>query len=203
MTTNEIRVPRQKRSMEKKKRIIKAGYKLFSDKGYFKTNTAEIAEKAGVSTGIVYNYFCDKKDILLEVVKLYIDSLSEGFASILSIGFNSDNLPEIIEQLINASIASHTMGVRAHNEFFALSLLEKDIFNLFNDFENNVLSKIYDLLVKAGFSKTQLKEKLKLSYGIVEHLSHNYIQQNISPEELNTAKALSIQTIVLLLTDTQ
>ena len=53
----EIREPRQERSIEKKNKIIRAGYELFSEVGYYNTNTAEIARRAGVSTGIVYGYF--------------------------------------------------------------------------------------------------------------------------------------------------
>ena len=51
---NEVRQPRQERSIEKKNKIIEAGYQLFSEVGYYGTNTAEIAKRAGVSTGIVY-----------------------------------------------------------------------------------------------------------------------------------------------------
>ena len=48
MATNEVRIPKQKRSIEKKDAIIKASYTLFCEKGYYKTNTAEIAKMAGV-----------------------------------------------------------------------------------------------------------------------------------------------------------
>ena len=73
----EIREPRQERSIEKKNRIIRAGYELFSEVGYYNTNTAEIAKRAGVSTGIVYGYFRDKKDILTAVLTLYMDKICE------------------------------------------------------------------------------------------------------------------------------
>ncbi len=66
MSSNEIREPIQKRSIEKKEKIIEAGFELICKKGYYNTNTAEIAKLAGVSTGIVYQYFRDKYDILLE-----------------------------------------------------------------------------------------------------------------------------------------
>lgn len=46
MPTNEIRIPKQKRSIEKKDAIIVASYELFCEKGYYKTNTAEIAKAA-------------------------------------------------------------------------------------------------------------------------------------------------------------
>lgn len=42
-------------SLEKKEKIIKAGFNLMCKKGYYNTNTVEIAKFAGVSTGIVYH----------------------------------------------------------------------------------------------------------------------------------------------------
>ena len=69
MSENEVRNPVQKRSIEKKNKIIEAGFNLICEKGYYNTNTAEIAKAAGVSTGIVYNYFNDKHDILIEGIK--------------------------------------------------------------------------------------------------------------------------------------
>lgn len=65
MSKSEIRVPTQKRSIEKKENIIKAGFELICEEGYYNTNTAKIAKKAGVSTGIVYQYFNDKHDIFV------------------------------------------------------------------------------------------------------------------------------------------
>ena len=73
--SQEAREPQQKRSIDKKNRIIEAGYELFAKDGYFNTNTSEIAKKAGVSTGIVYGYFHDKRDILIEVLDIYVDNV--------------------------------------------------------------------------------------------------------------------------------
>ena len=54
---NQIREPKQKRSIEKKEKIIEVGFELICKNGYHNTNTAKIAKEAGVSTGIVYQYF--------------------------------------------------------------------------------------------------------------------------------------------------
>jgi len=75
MASHEVQVPRQKRAQAKKDAIVLASYGLFCEKGYYGTNTAEIAKRAGVSTGIVYRYFQDKKDILNAVVRLYLARL--------------------------------------------------------------------------------------------------------------------------------
>ena len=75
MSDNTVREPIQKRSIEKKEKIIKYGFELICEKGYYNTNTAEIAKAAGVSTGIVYSYFTDKHDILLEGLKRFANSI--------------------------------------------------------------------------------------------------------------------------------
>ena len=46
--SSKIREPRQKRSIEKKNKIIKAGIELILENGYHSTTTADIAKKAGV-----------------------------------------------------------------------------------------------------------------------------------------------------------
>ena len=53
MSSNEIREPIQKRSIEKKEKIIEAGFELICKKGYYNTNTAEIAKSAAQSKKIL------------------------------------------------------------------------------------------------------------------------------------------------------
>lgn len=61
------REPKQKRAIEKKESLIKAAFELFSEKGFYNTNSKEISKKAGVSIGLFYNYFNDKSDVFLEI----------------------------------------------------------------------------------------------------------------------------------------
>jgi len=63
-----IREPKQKRAIEKKESLINAAFQLFNEKGFYNTNSKEIAKKAGVSTGLFYNYFNDKSNIFLEIL---------------------------------------------------------------------------------------------------------------------------------------
>lgn len=74
MSELQVREPRQKRSIEKKTKIIKVGLDLFCEKGFYHTNTVEIAKAAGVSTGTVYSYFKDKKDIYIASFEYFLDS---------------------------------------------------------------------------------------------------------------------------------
>ena len=74
----KVREPRQKRSIEKKRKIVTAGFQLFCEKGYYNTNTAEIAEYAGVSTGTVYSYFSDKADIYIAAFEDYLNEQTKN-----------------------------------------------------------------------------------------------------------------------------
>ncbi|MFR3292703.1 MAG: TetR/AcrR family transcriptional regulator [[Clostridium] innocuum] len=51
-------------SQEKQRRIIDAGMEVFGRYEYKKANTEDIAVKAGISKGLLFYYFKDKKKLL-------------------------------------------------------------------------------------------------------------------------------------------
>ena len=101
----KIRIPTQKRSIEKRNKIIEEGFNLMCENGYFNTSTPDIAKAAGVSTGIIYQYFKDKKDIFIEGVKNYAESIMFPMIDILE-GENIkiDNLDNLIKSMIDIFI---------------------------------------------------------------------------------------------------
>ena len=58
---------------EKQTRILEAAAVLFADRGFDRTDVAEIAKKAGVAKGSLYNYFETKDDLYLHVCRLALD----------------------------------------------------------------------------------------------------------------------------------
>lgn len=50
---------------ERRAQIVRAAVKLFSEQGYYTTTIQQVARQAGISTGLVYQYFRDKDDLLL------------------------------------------------------------------------------------------------------------------------------------------
>jgi AcrR family transcriptional regulator len=52
---------------QKRAAIIAAALELFANKGYHSTSISSIAEQAGISKGLIYNYFDSKKSILLAI----------------------------------------------------------------------------------------------------------------------------------------
>jgi len=59
---------------ERRGQILRAAVKLFSDEGYYTTTISQIAREAGVSTGLIYQYFGDKDDILFLSLKMVLET---------------------------------------------------------------------------------------------------------------------------------
>lgn len=61
---------RIKKTVEKRRQdILEAGLKLFAEKGYNGSTTAEIAREAGVAEGTIFRHFSTKKDLLIAVLE--------------------------------------------------------------------------------------------------------------------------------------
>lgn len=59
---------------ERRGQIVRAAVKLFSEDGYYTTTIQQIARQAGISTGLIYQYFRDKDDILFLSLKMVLDT---------------------------------------------------------------------------------------------------------------------------------
>jgi len=62
---------------QRRKKIIKAAEWLFSRNGFHGTEVEQIARRADLAKGTVYNYFQNKEDILLSVVENAIQELDD------------------------------------------------------------------------------------------------------------------------------
>lgn len=169
----EIREPMKVNSIEKKRRIIEAGLEIFEEKGYHNTNTAEIAKRANVSSGIVYAYFKDKKDIFIHALEIYF---KRQFASIIDT-LNSiekiDNLDETIRNLIYENVNMHTKNSSAHEEMIAMSHFDHDVHEFFVEEEHKIIHSIVDTLERLGYKLNNANEKAHLAYTLIENLTHD------------------------------
>ncbi|WP_339635895.1 TetR/AcrR family transcriptional regulator [uncultured Sneathiella sp.] len=61
-------------SAVRRRQFVNAATDLFSNKGFHETTVKEIAEKAGASPGLVYNYVRDKEELLLLAIMGVLES---------------------------------------------------------------------------------------------------------------------------------
>lgn len=54
---------------QSRQKILDAALKLFGGKGYESTSISQIAKEAGVSKGLMYNYFSSKEDLVIAIMQ--------------------------------------------------------------------------------------------------------------------------------------
>ena len=197
MGANEIRKPIQKRSIEKKEKIIKAGFELICEKGFYNTNTAEIAKSAGVSTGIVYQYFKDKHDILVEGIKRYASDIFYPMLNVTSnIKIDKNNLDTILRNMINTFIENHKLSQVAHEEIMAMTHSDKEIAEFFQQNEMTMTKNISRILVDNGFDSKNLDEKVHIAIHLIDDLCHEIVYHKHKDLDYNVMINLVIENIL-------
>ncbi|MCB2115680.1 MAG: TetR/AcrR family transcriptional regulator [Rhodobacteraceae bacterium] len=80
----------------RRKQIVAAATKLFSEAGFYKTTIKDIAKLAGVSPGLVYLYVREKEDVLLLVLLQVVDAYAREIPSAI------EGVTDPLERLIRA-----------------------------------------------------------------------------------------------------
>ena len=199
---SETRIPTQKRSIEKRNKIISYGFELMCNKGYYNINTNDIAKYANVSTGIIYQYFNDKKEIFIEGIKNYSDNIMFPILNVLK---NNDikitNLEKLLNEMLDIFIKQHTLSKNAHEEMIALSHLDPDIAEIFHQKELDTTTVIVKTLKENNISSENLLEKVHIIIGIVENYCHEVVYHHHKTMNYDIMKKEVIKIITSILTN--
>ena len=131
---------------EKKAQIREASLELFATEGYHGTSISKIARKAGISKGLLYNYFDSKEDVIRNILEDGIDKMIE------SLDMNKDGVLE-----------SHELEYYIHDIFDKLKE-NPEFWKLY--FSISLQPAIYDLV----------KEKITVLLNPLYQMAINYFE---------------------------
>lgn len=155
-----------------RRKIVKALIQLMQTKDFQSVTTAEIAAAAGVTEGLIYKYFKNKKDLLYQVLNEIFIRFHE---TVLKRCAGKKSAVEKLKIIINASIDHYT----ANRVFARILLLEvrnsEDYFSshayqIVKLYSRNILD-----IIQAGIQHGELKPDLdpivfrKVILGAIEH----------------------------------
>ena len=169
---DNIREPKQQRAIEKKEKIIEAGFTLICKNGYHNTNTAEIAKEAGVSTGIVYQYFKDKYDILIEGLEKYGDKIFFPMLDSNTLAFDKDGFDGMLKKMIKQYISNHKLSNIAHEEIMSMVHSDKLVAEYYYKRELEMTTTLKEILLNNNFKDNNLNEKVHIMIGLIDNLCH-------------------------------
>lgn len=169
-----IREPIQKRSIEKKTKIIKAGLDLFCKKGFYNTNTVEIAKTAGVSTGTVYSYFKNKEDIYVASFEYFLDSYLRPLLDELETLPKPVDTQALIDKCIDLFINLYVNSKQTINELGLMQQSNPEIMQHFAAYEDMILSALVKTFDNPNITKKNLSEKMYLLYTMADILGQEH-----------------------------
>jgi AcrR family transcriptional regulator len=197
---SDVRMPTQKRSIEKRNKIIEKGFALMCENGYYNTTIPDIAKNADVSVGIIYQYFNDKKDIFIEGVKNYSNNIMYPMLNVLETKqIKINDLKEVIEIMIDNFIRTHTITKKAHEELMAMSYLDEDVASIFKNSELEMTNKIVSLLENNNIHIINAREKVHIAIGLIDNLCHEIVYHKHESFDYNQMKEEVINIIVAIL----
>lgn len=179
----KTRIPTQKRALEKYDRILDAAYKLFNEKGYYNTTTADISKEANVATGSVYAYFEDKKEIYIRVIEkfnkkfeypthnFWIENKDKKFNNVKVV-------KELFKMFIKMMVDYHDFSKTFHDEMEALTLLDEDIAAIREEqdkLRRDKIKEIFNTLSLPFNSEEEEKIFYHYSFYLIDDLCHKIV----------------------------
>ncbi|MCP4111557.1 MAG: TetR/AcrR family transcriptional regulator [Desulfobacteraceae bacterium] len=153
-------------------KIVEAVRTLLENKEFNSITTAEIARTAGVTEGLIYKYFNDKRDLLYQVLKEYFECFhSQIEKDSQSIEGTFDKLRMIIRSNIDTydrhRVFARILLLEARNspDFF-----KSEAYALVKKYSRTILS-----VIRQGIRNGEIREDIKPSsvrdtvYGAIEH----------------------------------
>ena len=138
----------------RKKEILKAAWKSFKEKGYEKTTMREIARRMNATTGVLYTYYKNKSEILMEMQTGILDHLEYVYTELYKRDSVKHAFTEFFKyELKYPSVKQARKNCRAMVGLLAEALSSKDIRKLINASYNKVEdvgSKIIEKGIKNG-----------------------------------------------------
>ena len=148
----------RQRSMQK---IEAAALELFAHKGFHNTSISQIAKAAGVSKGLLYNYYENKEDLLYTIVD---HAMQDGGEAIEQFLHSPDFTPL---QKISAVVEGSIQMVRADPHYWKLMTSLS--------FQEDVMENLKDRLMEKKDEMIQVVTEIFRQMGFQDPLKEAYL----------------------------
>lgn len=144
----------------RRQQILMAALECFVEKGYAETTVREIAKQMNASTGVIYNYFNGKEEILEKLQEWSVDNNRRIFSQM---GLKKTSREAIMEFFLSnfecGPIEELEKSARGNFSLWSEALKRENIKKMFNslykDIEENVTG-----FIKEGIEKKEMSTDL-------------------------------------------
>lgn len=193
--------PVQARSQKTRDSLLKAALLMYEKKGYHKTTVDDIAAQAGVSTGIAYRYFKNKKDMLLSVISYG----AENIGILVSIGDiaipeSAADIKGALKAVLIAFEEFHERYRGIHEELEGLQHTDEDVRKLYSKITEEKMSNVTAMLAEFLQDDTNIREKAYAAIGIMEQHCHMMMNNELWRLNADVMRDLTIDAVLSVIT---
>ncbi len=145
--------------LNRKKAIVQAAMQLFAENGFSGVSISRIAKKAGVSKGLLYNYFANKEALVQEIViegfRQMLDNLDFDFQKELT----RERFIELVEKnfrMLREEISYWSLYISVITQPAVMTLVKEDIFEVVGPF----LSALTRYYTRQGIKNPEIQSML-------------------------------------------
>jgi AcrR family transcriptional regulator len=139
LTLRPRKQPTQQRSIAMVNAILEACARILEERGYSGMSTNNVAERAGVSIGSLYQYFPGKEALLVALRDRHAAQMGEAIGAVLSDSAQAGLRPAIAA-LVRAAIAAHEVEPELHRVLEKeLSFFEEDSERVGKDIHRHIM----------------------------------------------------------------
>jgi AcrR family transcriptional regulator len=172
------KAPRQARSRATIDVILDAAAHILGDRGWTGLTTNTVAEIAGVSIGSLYQYFPNKDSILVELVRLHVES---GVARIAARLTDPSSWPETLDGkvrlFVRATVDNHRDDPRLHRVLFEEAPRPPSLLAELHAIERTTVQAVEGLLADEPSVRRRDNPAVTayLVVAAIESLTHRYV----------------------------
>jgi TetR/AcrR family fatty acid metabolism transcriptional regulator len=175
----------KQKSLAVRESILESATQVFAKTGFYKAKASEIANKASIAVGTIYNYFKNKDDILISIFNERLGELSASLREVLeTIDDPDDKLAAILESTITTLENDRelaeviTIELRQSSKFFSSTAMSSVIEFL------DIIKDVIEEGQRKGLYRQDIDPRVValLLLGSFENLLHVWVLSDKVPE---------------------
>lgn len=192
--------PVQARSQRTREKILQSAIEMYAKKGYHSTTVDEIAAEAGVSTGIAYRYFRNKKDMLLSAITYGVDNIGHiaQIDDIASPGAITD-IQQYLETVMLRFEELHIQNRAIHDELEGLRHTDEDVKRLYTGMILEKMDALIERLKLIIKDNDNIREKAYAAIGIMEQHCHMVMDNELYELDIDIMRKYTIYSVMNIL----
>ena len=175
----EKKEPIREKARETRQKLIVTAMEVIADKGYHNVTVDEIAKAAGLSTGIAYRYFKNKKELLLAGLEYMFQNIREITGTQFERLAEFESVEEALGYALDQFYLLHKRYYALHEELESLRHGDKEVKALYQRMTGEAVELLMQNCPEEFRRRENLRERIYSAIGILENFAHFQMERGM------------------------